>query len=135
MSWWPVPDTPEDITGDSPTDAVDEALTSLQHKPSINELLRSLELAIESRRSRISDVPAKVSLGLRSGETPSPEAPPELTAALERAIEGIAESFATDFARLPRLLEVVYTFTFSLGGEPESVLRAPIPKRIDLTVR
>jgi hypothetical protein len=135
MSWWDVPDTADDVTGDGPVDAVDEVLTSLQQKPSLAELMRALELAIKAKRDRIADVPATVAIGLKSGEPAANDAPPELVDALQRAVEGIADSFDHHLERKPRVVEVVYTFTFSLGGEPEGVLRPPYPEHIVLTIR
>jgi hypothetical protein len=135
MSWWNLPDIPDHVTGDGPADSVDQALLALPQKPSLAELLRGLELALVAKRAHLAELPDAVTLATCTGERAAPEAPAHLTAALECALEGIAEAFQRDQQRLPRLAEVLYTFTFALGGEPQTVLRPPFPKRIVLTAR
>lgn len=141
MSWWPVPDSEHDLTGDGPADAIEGALLDLarsreaagQPKPSLPELMRAIELAVGAHRDRIADAPETIHVSNRDGLRAEADAPRDLVDAVTAAVEGVAAKFERGQERLPRLAEVLYTFTFTLGV-PESILRPPIPDRIKLTL-
>ncbi len=143
MSWWPLPDDEDNVTGDGPADAVDGALLNLaesrkgkqEQLPTLEELLRAIELALSQQSAKVQDAPAALHISTRLGVNAAPDAPEDLIHAIKEAITGIAASFERDLSRLPRLVEVLYTFTFALGGEPETMLRQPLPRRIDLISR
>jgi hypothetical protein len=136
MSWWKVPDSIDDLTGDGPADAVDEALLGLAEareragadKPSLPELLAALAAALSARRDRIDGLPARFRVSTRDGLEAAGAVPADLSDAVGRALDGIIAEFRQDWRRLPRPGEALYTFTFALGGQPESMLRGPLPK-------
>jgi hypothetical protein len=140
MSWWKVPDSIDDLTGDGPADAVDEALLGLaearsragEDKPSLPDLLSALSAALSARRDHIDGLPARFRVSARDGTEAAGAVQADLGDAAGRALDGIIAEFRQDRKRLPRPREILYTFTFALGGQPESLLRGPLPKTIVL---
>jgi hypothetical protein len=138
MSWWNVPDSHGDVTGDAPADAVDGALLGLAEaragagasKPSLPELLCALERTLAERRDLFEGLPSDFRVATRDGVAAAGEAPADLVEAVGQALEGIAGVFRADWQRPPRPAEALYPFTFALGGQPESILRPPFPKPI-----
>jgi hypothetical protein len=124
VSWWPIPDSPGDVTGDAAVDAVDAALFALvcaregAGKPSLGEIARALSDAL---------APARV--GLAEGET-ADSAPEDVARAVQEALSGLTAAYERAFDRPPRLTETLYTFTFAFGGQPEAFVRGPLPAGI-----
>lgn len=143
MSWWNIPDSTSDVTGDGPADAVDEALLGLAdarhasqtEKPTLPELLRAVTEALSSRRELVEDLPAAFRIVTRDGIEAANTAPPDLKDAVGRALEGIAAAFRSDQQRPPRPAEVLYAFTFALGGDPKNYLSGSFPNYVVLKLR
>ena len=143
MSWWKVPDSADDVTGDGSVDAVDAALLGLAEArtrdgralPSLPELLAALTGALAAQRELVNGLPEQPRVTTRDGIEEAVAVPADLADAVARAVAGIAEEFRNDRGRRPRPAEVLYTFTFALGGEPDSVLRGPFAQKIVLVLR
>jgi hypothetical protein len=118
VSWWPIGDADDQITGDMPADAAADLLAPMRDRdprPSLDELLDALEAALAGVTPR----PYTGELGPRYlAATKLPrvrgEAKPELVEILAKGLAWIAEPYQTDFARLPTIEEVVYTVAFAL---------------------
>jgi hypothetical protein len=83
----------------------------------------------------VENPPASPHIVNRDGLPAADDAPEDLREAVHRAISGIVECFQEEEERLPRVAEVLYTFTFALGGAPHTVLRPPFPARIGVVMR
>lgn len=130
MSWWPLPDSEEDLTGDAPADWVSAALgpAVAQQKPRLEELAAALEQALRAHPELLGD-PDRLQ-GRRI--EPQGEAPASLRRAVEDALARLHSEYQRVHGRAPRVAEVLYTFTFVLNGEPSAWLREPPPGDIVL---
>jgi hypothetical protein len=144
MSWWPLPGAPESFMGDAAADAVDGPLLGLaaardragQPKPSVAELARALQdaLAVGHFAAAADGTAAAASAagGMRrsDGMPAADRAADDLVAAVAQALAGLRSAYGAAFDRPPRRAEVLYAFTFALGGRPELLVRPPIPQPI-----
>ncbi len=139
MSWWPLPDAPDDVSGDAAVDAVDGALFALVAaraqaglpKPTLAEIARALDDALAATHGLFAD--ADVLPGSRvvvSDVAAAHEAPADLRAALGRALVALAAAYERAFERAPLVSEALYAFTFAFGGQPRAFVRGPLPERI-----
>lgn len=143
MSWWNIPDSIDDVTGDAPADAVDAALLGLaearkrsgNENPSLPELLRALTDALSKRRDLVENLPAEFTVTTKEGVEAAAKAPDDLSRAVEQALEGIAGAYTSYYQRKPRPAEILYAFTFVLNSDLNSVLSGSFPTYVVIQLR
>lgn len=129
MGWWDT-GTKDDVAGDIPADAIDEALTKYaartrqrhRRKPSLRALLDALAGVLrESAGDLLSDPRTAGSLrgitarGARIAPAAPAEPDRELTEMLRALVEEISGAYVDAMDRKPRLREVVANFSFVLS--------------------
>jgi len=108
--------------GDPAADAVDKAFLDLAaqrpDKPTIAEVIAALEAALAQ--------PVHV-----DGVEPVVRAPRDVVQAARNALSALDSAYQDEFGRPPTMTEVLYTFTFSFGGMPETMVSGPVPSVIE----
>lgn len=139
MSWWPLPDSPDDVTGDAPADAVDGALLALVAararaglpKPTLAQIACALDAACRSAPGLFADaVQAEAKVVAVRDVDSATDAPADLRDAVAGALAGLAAAYWRAFERAPRLAEALYAFTFAFGGQPQTLASGPLPQRV-----
>jgi hypothetical protein len=133
MSWWPLPDSEEDVTGDAPADWVSAALEPVvaQRKPRLEELTAALEQVLRAHPEQLGD-PGRLKGGQVVPRSGGGQAPAPLVKAVEAALASLHSEYQRVHGRAPRVAEVLYTFTFVLDGEPAMWVQEPPPEGIAL---
>ena len=133
MSWWPLPDSEEDVTGDAPADWVSAALGPVvaQRKPRLEELTAALEQVLRAHAEQLED-PDRLKGQQVVPRSEGVEPPAPLVQAVEAALASLHTEYQRVHGRAPRVAEVLYTFTFVLDAEPPMWVQAPPPEGVSL---
>jgi hypothetical protein len=122
VSWWPIPGTRDQYTGDPAADAIDRSLQGLAgqrvEKPTLAQVSGALGAELGER------------VHVR-GIEPARKVPDDVMKAIRSALRDLRSAYRDEFGRPPTTNEVLYTFTFSFGGMPDSLVSGALPPIID----
>jgi len=114
MSWWNLPGSESEWTGDTPADLAAMALAPLAEvtpKPTADQLLDAIELVL---RADLADR----GLEWRARPRQRSTAREELVTLFGDAATKIGEAYLDEFKREPTSNELLYTLGFELRGDP-----------------
>lgn len=132
MGWWRTGNN-DDIVGDVPADGITTGLRELaesleakgKQKPSWQELLAAIDLAVRGREAEMLDgdpkeAESQAGDARRYGEN---DIPPEVLETVRSLVEDTARAYEQHVGRKPRITEIIESFKFVCGDDTEQYLR------------
>jgi hypothetical protein len=129
------------MVGDVPADRVVDGLKELARrgqaegrgKPTLPDLMAALESALRSRNGSLDRIVAVTSQGEVTARALDDR---YLDAGVEKTVVAVEAAYQDGIQRAPKLEEIVETFLFVLGFEPERCLSIPAGLTIeDMAIR
>ncbi|MEO8550053.1 MAG: hypothetical protein ABI678_08765 [Kofleriaceae bacterium] len=121
MSWWSLPDTTAEWTGDTPADDASILLAPLQRmspKPTVDEVLDALEVILRDSTLVVDQPLGERTLHIRERPRRSMPARDSLVKTLRVGIPQLVASYRDELKRAPTLRELVYSISLVFVADP-----------------